>query len=79
MHFETIEWDDTNLDHATRRASVLEIEQAIQNADALFRHRIRDRALIRSRTDGGRRLVIVVQLNDNGRRVRPITAWEEQT
>ena len=77
MRFEAVEWDDANLAHATRRASAIEIEQAIANADRMFRHRVADRRLIRSRTDGGRRLAIVVQLRDQGRRVRPITAWEE--
>lgn len=32
MIFDRIEWDDDNLDHATRRASVEEIEQALTNA-----------------------------------------------
>lgn len=77
MRFETIDWDDSNLDHATRRATAIEIEQAIANADRMFRHRVANRRLIRSRTNGGRRLAIVVELQDGGRRVRPITAWEE--
>lgn len=77
MRFETVEWDEANLEHATRRASAIEIEQAITNADRAFRHRVADRRLIRSRTHGGRRLAIVIELRDGGRRVRPITAWEE--
>lgn len=66
MRFEAVEWDEANLDHATRRASVTEIEQALTNADRMFRHRVADRRLIRSRTDGGRRLAIIVQLTDSG-------------
>lgn len=78
MQFERVEWDDANLDHATVRASVAEIEQAIANADRLYRNRQSpSRRLIRSDTDGGRRLVIVIALLDDGRAVRPITAWEE--
>lgn len=77
MRFETIEWDQANLEHATRRASVAEIEQALANADRMRRHRLPDRRLLRGKTDGGRRLAIIVQLDDDGRRVRPITAWEE--
>lgn len=77
MRFETIEWDQANLEHATRRASVAEIEQAMANSDRMRRHRLPDRRLLRGKTDGGRRLAIIVQLDDDGRRVRPITAWEE--
>jgi hypothetical protein len=37
--FEYIEWDEVNLDHATRRATDTEIEQAIWNAHEFRRHR----------------------------------------
>ncbi len=76
MIFEWIAWDDDNLHHATRRASVAEIEQAIFNAGRAIpsRHH-RDRVLFRSATDGGRRLVVVAQIVRGG--VRPITAWDE--
>ncbi len=77
MRFEKIECDEFNLEHATRRASASEIEQAITNAEQMLRHRVSGRRLIRARTNGGRRLAIVAELKDNGRRVRPITAWEE--
>jgi hypothetical protein len=74
--FDGIEWDDANLEHATLRATSSEIEQAIWNAERMTRHRTEpDRVLIRSVTDGGRRLVIVAQLVRGW--VRPITAWEE--
>lgn len=77
MIFDRIEWDDANLDHATMRATAAEIEQAIWNADRMFRHRqYPDRVLFRSATDGGRRLVVVAQIVRDG--VRPITAWEEE-
>ena len=77
MIFDRIEWDETNLDHATVRATSAEIEQAIWNAVQLTRHREHhDRVLFRSRTDGGRRLVVVAQIVRDG--VRPITAWEEE-
>lgn len=39
MIFEHIEWDETNLNHATVRATAAEIEQAIWNADRMTRHR----------------------------------------
>lgn len=74
--FDRIEWDENNLVHATRRLTVAEIEQALWNANQMFRHREHeDRALIRSSTDGGKRVVIVVALLHDG--VRPITGWEE--
>lgn len=73
--FGRIEWDDANLDHATVRATPSEIEQAIWNADRMFRHREEpDRVLFRSMTDGGRRLL--AQIVRDG--VRPITAWEDE-
>ena len=60
MIFDRIEWDDANLEHATVRVSSAEIEQAIWNARRMFRHRSkRDRVFFRSRTDGGRPLVVV--------------------
>lgn len=70
-------WDDANLDHATVRVSAAEIEQAIWNARQMFRHRRKhDRVIFRSRTDGGRPLIVIAQLVRDG--VRPITAWEEE-
>lgn len=76
MIFDGIDWDDENLDHATRRASVAEIEQAIYNARRAIPSRDHeDRVLFRSVTDAGRRLVVVAQIVRGG--VRPITAWEE--
>ena len=39
MIFDHIEWDEHNLDHATRRLTAAEIEQAIWNADRMLPHR----------------------------------------
>ena len=77
MIFDHIEGDDDNLDHATRRLTATEIEQAIWNATTAQRHRrYPDRRLIRSFTDGGKPVLVVVQVvRENG--VRPITGWEE--
>lgn len=77
MHLEIV-WDDGNLEHATRRASMLEISEAVDDAERYTKGRTdgSDRALIVGRTSGGRRLVIVVQVRDPAT-VRPITAWEE--
>ncbi|QIX25168.1 hypothetical protein ncot_00140 [Nocardioides sp. JQ2195] len=75
MIFDWIEWDEHNLDHATQRLTAEEIEQAIWNADHMLPHREQvDRALIRSTTDGGKAVVVIVQLVTDG--VRPITGWE---
>jgi hypothetical protein len=73
--FERIEWDELNLDHATKRLTPEEIEQAIWNADRMFPHlEDPDRALFRSVTDGGKAVVVIVQIVRDG--VRPITGWE---
>ena len=79
MQIEVIEWDDDNVEHATRHGvSVSEIEQAIANATAGRRNK-RGRSgdvRIDSVTDGGRR-VVVIGAHDPGRHsLRPITAWE---
>jgi hypothetical protein len=49
--FDYIEWDEANLDHATKRLTAAEIEQAIRNADGKDMNLSRDapdRRLIRS-------------------------------
>jgi hypothetical protein len=38
MIFDQIEWDEHNLDHATRRLTAAEIEQAILNAPRMRKH-----------------------------------------
>jgi hypothetical protein len=75
MIFDHIEWDEHNLDHATRRLTAAEIEQAVFNADRMLTHpRDSDRGRIESVTDGGKEVVVIVQLVRDG--VRPITGWE---
>ena len=55
MIFDRIEWDEHNLDHATRRLTVAEIEQALFNADRWFRHpKHKDRRLVRAETVASR-------------------------
>ncbi len=76
MIFDRIEWDDHNLDHATRRLTAAEIEQAIWKAGHWYHHpKYPDRRLVRSETDGGKRVLVVLQIVRDG--VRPITGWEE--
>jgi hypothetical protein len=76
MIFDRIEWDEHNLDHATKRLTAAEIEQAIWNADQMILHReYADRGLFRSVTDGGKSVVVIVQILQHGG-VRPITGWE---
>ncbi len=75
MIVDRIEWDEDNLDHATKRLTAAEIEQAIWNADRWFGHRTHaDRRVILSRTNGGKSVVVIVQVVHDG--VRPITGWE---
>ncbi len=75
MIFDRIEWDEHNLDHATKRLTAAEIEQAIWNAPRMRTNRRNPgRARIESVTDGGKAVVIIVALVPKG--VRPITGWE---
>lgn len=78
MIFDHIEWDEYNLDHATKRLTAAEIEQAIWNADGtdmIVSKDAPDRRLIRSVTGGGKRVAVVIQIVSNG--ARPITGWTE--
>ncbi len=79
MIFDYIEWDEHNLDHPTKRLTARQIEQALANADHWFLHKtIKDRRLVRSRTDGGKSVLVVVQVVQVvGGGLRPITGWEE--
>jgi hypothetical protein len=75
MIFDHIEWDQHNLEHATKRLTGAEIERAVLNADRMLKHpRDSDRGRIESVTDGGKEVVVIVQLVRDG--VRPITGWE---
>jgi uncharacterized DUF497 family protein len=68
-------WDEANLQHATKRATVAEITQVIRNARSYTKGKTGDsgRALIVGETDGGRRLTVVVEVRSPAE-VRPITA-----
>lgn len=75
MIVESVEWDEHNLEHATRRVSVREIEQAIWNAIGARRHRRHSsRVVISSVTDDGKPVVVIAHVTHRG--LRPITAWE---
>lgn len=78
VHLEIV-WDDRNELHATQRATMAEITQAILDADSYSKGRTdgSDRAMLVGITKGGRRLRVVVQIRD-AVTVRPITAWEER-
>lgn len=78
MKVEQFEWDESNLDHATRHGvSVSEIEQAIENARHARKGRTdgSDRVMVEAQTNGGRQLRVIVQVKPGGV-FRPITAWE---
>ena len=76
MIFDRVEWDEYNEDHATKRCTQREIEQAIWNAEQAQPHREHaSRVLIRSHTDGGKVIIVVAELTRDGG-IRPITAWE---
>ena len=72
-------WDEGNLNHATRRATVWEIEQVLFNGDTIVRaNTARQTAdyLAYGETQGGRRLVVAFVYDSARSTVRPITAWE---
>ena len=76
--FDHIEWDDVNLEHATKRVSATGVEPAIWNADRrrLPAPRVPGSRHVSSAPDGGRNLVVIAQVVRDG--VRPITAWEAE-
>lgn len=78
MDFDRIEWDDSNLEHATKHGvSAEQIEQAISNATVFRRSKHHsDRRRIEAWTDHGQNVVVIVQVLGT-RSVRPITAWEK--
>lgn len=78
MIFDFIEWDEHNLDHATRRLTAAEIEQVIWNAETMRPHReYPDRVLFVSTTDGGKKAAVIAQIVGSSEGIRPITAWEQ--
>jgi uncharacterized DUF497 family protein len=74
VRIEVIEWDDNNLEHATRHGVTMgEIEQAIVNATTVRRNK-RGRSgdvRIDSVTDGGRRIVVIAVHDPARRSLRP--------
>lgn len=79
MRIEIIEWDDANLEHATRHGvSAEEIEQALTNPTGVRRNRRGGSGthLILGTTAGGRRVEVVITYRASTHSARPITAWE---
>lgn len=76
VHVEIV-WA-SDVEHATHRASIGEITEAITDAEGYTPGKVDgpDRARIVRRTMGGRRHVVIVELRDPVT-VVPITAWEE--
>ncbi len=81
MRIESIDWDDANLEHATRHGvSAYEIDQAINNAYRITRNK-RGRSanhLLHGATYGGRLIMVAIVYDSTAKSVRPITAWEER-
>ena len=79
----TFEWDEDNIQkfwfHQIRD---FEVEECFENEHAIRPHvkarsqpdKFGDRYLVHGRTDGGRRLQIIVQ-HKGGGLVRPVTGW----
>ncbi len=81
----TFDWDESNENEIwAHRIRDFEIEQCFENDYTVIPHKkaatepekYGDRYLVRGRTDGGRKLIVIVQyLGANF--VRPVTAWNE--
>ncbi|MEU8818642.1 hypothetical protein [Actinoplanes sp. NPDC048796] len=77
---EHIEWDDHNLEHATRHGvSAAEVDQVLNSGPKYYRNRKgRSGDLVAiGLTRGGRTVVVVVEWRPATAVMRPITAWEE--
>ncbi|XVV09619.1 hypothetical protein ACQP2X_32845 [Actinoplanes sp. CA-131856] len=76
---EHIEWDEQNLEHATRHGvSADEIDQVLTGGPEYNRNK-KGRSgdlLATGLTRGGRAVVVVVEWRPADAVVRPITAWE---
>jgi hypothetical protein len=75
---EAIEWDDANLEHATRHGvSSSEIEQVLRSGPT-YRANRRGTGdyLAEGATEGGRRIRVVIAYDTIRRSARPIAAWE---
>ncbi len=82
--YPSFEWDDYNTEEIWRHGvRPFEVEQCFQNARYVRPHgkarsepeKYGDRYVVRGVTDGGRKLVMIVQ-DIGGGCIRPITAWE---
>lgn len=78
---DAIEWDDANLEHATRHGvSADEIEQVLLRRPSVHRNK-RGRSgdfIAYGDTEGGRRVAVVFTYYPDRRMVRPIASWEQQ-
>ena len=75
MIFDRIEWDEHNLRPRDHEAHRRRDRAGDLNANRMVPHREHaDRGLFRSVTDGGKSVVVIVEILHNG--VRPITGWE---
>ena len=80
-----IEWDSCNVEHvADHRVTPWEVDEMIIAGEmTCVRHpkwrkskQHARRYLLRGRTLGGRRLLVVIE-HKKGRHIRPITAWDD--
>lgn len=81
MQIESIEWDDANLEHATRHGvSADEIDQAISAPKRIARNKKARAAshLLLGQTRGGRWIKVAIRYDAASARVRPVTAWEAE-
>lgn len=80
-----LDWDEWNLNEiAKHQVHDFEVAQCFENPHTVSPHkkarsqpeRYSDRYMVRGITDGGRRLIIIVQ-HKGGEWIRPVTAFDE--
>ena len=80
MRLDQIYWGH-NAAYATRRATMIEIEDVLLNPHSAFRRNLRGRAathVATGRTQAGRRLTVAFIYRATTRTAIPINAWENR-
>jgi hypothetical protein len=80
MRLQQVYWGH-NTAYATRRATIVEIEEVLLDPSSAFRRNLRGRAathLVSGRTAAGRRLTVAFIYRSGSRTAIPINAWENR-
>jgi hypothetical protein len=80
MRIQNVYWSN-NVGHATRRATMSEIEEVLLSRSSSFRRNVAGRKathIAKGRTAAGRPLVVAFIYQADTRTAIPITAWEDR-